>query len=43
MEFRVYCHGQVEQEFIGDEAIADGLKIEFGWAFDKPKLKEKNT
>lgn len=41
-EFRAYCHGQVEQEFITDEAIEDGLKIEFGWAFTKSKLKEIN-
>jgi hypothetical protein len=41
-EFRVYCHGKVEQEFIGDEAIEDGLEIEFGWAFTKAKLKEWN-
>lgn len=31
--FRVYCHGQMEEEYLNDETIEDCNSVRFGEAF----------
>jgi hypothetical protein len=39
--FRVYCHGQVEQQILGAYIMFDATEITFGKAFNAPKLEAK--
>jgi hypothetical protein len=40
--YRVYCHGQVEEQRLSDEILVSSLKVTFGLAFERPLL-EKST
>jgi len=40
--FKVYCHGQMEQQMLGAYTMMDAKQITFGKAFDSPKLERKS-
>jgi len=40
--FRVYCHGQMEQQILGSFTMQDAKEITFGKAFNAPRLENKN-